>query len=167
MCLQELFLCEHRNTGGWGGGHRRKITASFVADNVLHTETIVCKAESESHDVTSQISAILVEYRISCYTLMAPEDKNVKGCSAGVCHLYLKSFGTSIAVVDWSAKLPILSAVNSLFSEVSASFFSNCCSNIASPDLGCSACRLICRWHRAVSVLEAIVYAFQSLHSYH
>ena len=61
---QGVYLCEHRNVGGFGGGHAREVTVTLPAGaaeaNTTGQTTITVTAPSRGcHDVTDQIERAL------------------------------------------------------------------------------------------------------------
>lgn len=89
---QGVYLCEHRDAGGFGGGHARDVTATTMGreeDAAGQTTVTITAPGRGCHDVTSEIEKAVADVG--------------SGVRTGVAHVFVKHTSASVAASERGA----------------------------------------------------------------
>jgi len=84
---QGVYLCEHRNVGGFGSGHNRQVTVTLQNPGMSHQRIINVQAPSRGcHDITNTISSQV--------------QSEIKSIKCGVMCLFIQHTSASLTCTD-------------------------------------------------------------------
>lgn len=87
-----IYLCEHRDGGGWGGGHSRKISMAVMQDDTVVQRVVnVAAPHTGFQSISEQLRKAVPE---------------LASVSVGLCHLFLQDMCASLTIGPKAEETP-------------------------------------------------------------